>query len=101
VRSEVSITLRKEYGSPICARYDIYPAQSVLGPSDPKVTAQHYLEPKQSAVLGFGHLLRADSNVVEIADEKAASFSLARRSYFELVMTTKDRHPSVIVSCSF
>jgi integrase len=59
-------TLRKEYGSQICARYGIYAAQTALGHSDPKVTAQHYLERKQSTVLGFGHLLRTGSNVIKL-----------------------------------
>jgi len=49
-------TLRKEYGSQVCARFGIYAAQTALGHSDPKVTAQHYLEPKKRSVLGFGHL---------------------------------------------
>jgi hypothetical protein len=63
-------TLRKEYGNQICARFGIYAAHTALGHSDPKVTAQHYLEPKKRSVLGFGHLLKADSNVISIAREE-------------------------------
>jgi integrase len=71
VRSNTPLhTLRKEYGSQICARFGIYAAQTALGHSDPKVTAQHYLEPKKRSVLGFGHLLKADSNVISIASEE-------------------------------
>jgi integrase len=64
--------LRKEFGSQICAQFGIYAAQVALGHSDPKVTAMHYLEPKKRAVLGFGHLLAPQSNVVAIP-KKAAS----------------------------
>jgi len=66
-------TLRKEYGSQICVRFGIYAAQTVLGHADPKVTAEHYLEPKQRTVLGFGHLLKADSNVVTIPEQAASA----------------------------
>jgi integrase len=59
-------SLRKEYGSQICAQFGIFSAQVALGHSDPKITSMHYLEPKKRAVLGFGHLLSADSNVVAI-----------------------------------
>jgi integrase len=62
-------TLRKEYGSQICERFGLYAAQTALGHSDPKVTAQHYLEPKKRSVLGFGHLLKSNSNVVSISEE--------------------------------
>ena len=73
-------TLRKEYGSQICDRYGLYAAQIALGHSDPKVTAQHYLEPKKRSVLGFGHLLKADSNVVSISQAEEASPPKRRRS---------------------
>ena len=67
-------TLRKEFGSQICDKFGLYAAQIALGHSDPKVTAQHYLEPKKRSVLGFGHLLKSDSNVVSISEgEKAES----------------------------
>jgi integrase len=65
-------SLRKEFGSQICAQFGIYAAQVALGHSDPKITAMHYLEPKKRAVLGFGHLLAPESNVVAIP-ERAAS----------------------------
>jgi integrase len=64
-------TLRKEYGSQICERFGLYAAQTALGHSDPKITSQHYLEPKKRSVLGFGHLLKSDSNVVSISQEEA------------------------------
>jgi hypothetical protein len=65
-------TLRKEYGSQICERFGLYAAQTALGHSDPKVTAQHYLEPKKRSVLGFGHLLvREGSNVISIDQGEA------------------------------
>jgi integrase len=69
-------TLRKEYGSQICAGFGIYAAQVALGHSDPKVTAMHYLEPKKRAVLGFGHLLESsDNKVVKLPEAVGAKKS--------------------------
>jgi integrase len=46
-------TLRKEFGSQICAQFGIYAAQVALGHADPKVTAMHYLDRKNVPCSGL------------------------------------------------
>jgi integrase len=54
-------TLRKEYGSQICAKHGIYAASHALRHSDIAITSQHYLDRRRRATVGMGHLLtRAD-----------------------------------------
>jgi integrase len=61
-------TLRKEYGSQINARFGLTAAQEMLRHADVAVTAAHYVENKQRAVLGFGqHLLTEEKTIVPIA----------------------------------
>jgi integrase len=50
-------TLRKEYGSQVCAKHGIYAASHALRHADMKVTAAHYLDKKRRATAGMGHLL--------------------------------------------
>jgi integrase len=50
-------TLRKEYGSQICARAGIYAASRALRHGDITITSQHYLDKRQRVVSGMGHLL--------------------------------------------
>jgi integrase len=51
-------TMRKEFGSQICAKYGIYAASRALRHADIAITSQHYLEPRRRATVGLGGLLR-------------------------------------------
>jgi len=59
-------TLRKEFGSQICAKYGIYAASRALRHADIAITSQHYLEPRRRATVGLGGLLKNPTNVVPI-----------------------------------
>jgi len=50
-------TLRKEYGSQVCAKHGIWAASRALRHADIAITSQHYLDKRQSSLLGFGKLL--------------------------------------------
>src|SRR5207237_1635157 len=41
-------TLRKEYGSQVCAKHGIYAASRALRHADIAITSQHYLDKRQS-----------------------------------------------------
>jgi integrase len=51
-------TLRKEYGSQICAKHGIYAASHALRHADINITSQHYLDSKKRVTAGMGHLLQ-------------------------------------------
>ena len=53
-------TLRKEFGSQICAQAGIYAASRALRHGSIAVTAAHYLDKKQPVVLKIGELLAAN-----------------------------------------
>lgn len=53
-------TLRKEFGSQICAEHGIYAASRALRHADIAITSQHYLEPRRRATVGLGALLVRD-----------------------------------------
>ena len=55
-------TLRKEYGSEICAKLGIYAASRALRHSDIAITSQHYLDKKKPTTIGMGHLLKAPNS---------------------------------------
>jgi integrase len=50
-------TLRKEFGSQICAKHGIYAASHALRHADIGITSQHYLDKRRRTTLGMGHLL--------------------------------------------
>ena len=50
-------TLRKEYGSQMCAKHGIYAASHALRHADIAITSQHYLDKKRRVTVGMGHLL--------------------------------------------
>jgi hypothetical protein len=50
-------TLRKEFGSQICAKHGIYAASHALRHGDIAITSQHYLDQKRPVTVGMGHLL--------------------------------------------
>jgi len=62
-------TLRKEYGSQVCAKHGIWAASRALRHSDIAITSQHYLDKRQSMVVGLGRLLAQPKNVVSIAGD--------------------------------
>jgi integrase len=64
-------TLRKEFGSQVCAKHGIFAASRALRHSDIAITSQHYLDKRQSMVVGLGSLLKRPMNVVPIRRETA------------------------------
>jgi integrase len=63
-------TLRKEYGSQVCAKHGIYAASLALRHADIAITSQHYLDKRQRATAGLGAFLVQPSNVVSIERRK-------------------------------
>jgi integrase len=57
-------SLRKEYGSQICAKHGIYAASQALRHSDIAITSAHYLDRRKRSTVGLGNLLRAPSDVL-------------------------------------
>jgi integrase len=62
-------TLRKEYGSQICAKHGIYAASHALRHADIAITSQHYLDRKRRATVGMGHLLSQQAKAGEEGGE--------------------------------
>jgi integrase len=60
-------TLRKEFGSQVCAKHGIYAASTALRHADIAITSQHYLDRRKRSTVGLGNLLKASPNVVPIA----------------------------------
>lgn len=69
-------TLRKEYGSQICAKHGIYAASHALRHSDIAITSQHYLDRRRRATIEMGHLLTIADKVIKM-DRKAESAEIA------------------------
>ena len=63
-------TLRKEYGSQMCAKHGIYAASHALRHADIAITSQHYLDKRKRATVGMGHLLAKEDNTVDFNDEQ-------------------------------
>ncbi len=64
-------TLRKEFGSQVCAKHGIYAASYALRHADIAITSQHYLDKRQRATVGLGALLVSPQSVVSIETHKA------------------------------
>ena len=78
-------TLRKEYGSQVCARHGIYAASHALRHADIAITSQHYLDKRQRATVGLGGLLSPPANVIKLekgvlARQKKSSASARREN---------------------
>lgn len=58
--------LRKEFGSAINAKGGIHAASSALRHADINITSQFYTDKRARVTAGFGHLLKAPTNVVEM-----------------------------------
>jgi Phage integrase family. len=63
-------TLRKEFGSQVCAKHGIYAASHALRHADIAITSQHYLDKRQRATVGLGALLTRPQNIVSIEKHK-------------------------------
>jgi integrase len=57
-------TLRKEFGSQVCAKHGIYAASTALRHADIAITSQHYLDKKRRVTVGMGHLLATSGNKI-------------------------------------
>lgn len=73
-------TLRKEFGSQVCAKHGIYAASTALRHADIAITSQHYLDRRKRSTVGLGSLLRASADVVPIA---GASFSAPQPAHVQ------------------
>jgi integrase len=74
-------TLRKEFGSQLCAKAGIYVASRMLRHADIAITAQHYLDQPRQATSGLGALLKTanDGKIVPIEEETCSGIAEMRR----------------------
>jgi integrase len=59
-------TLRKEFGSQVCAKHGIYAASTALRHADIAITSQHYLDRHRLATPGLGKFLSEPANVIPL-----------------------------------
>ena len=71
-------TLRKEFGSQVCAKHGIYLASHALRHADIAITSQHYLDKKRRVTVGLGSLLKPPDNVVSIVSGKSRKTPLSK-----------------------
>jgi integrase len=71
-------TLRKEFGSQVCAKHGIYAASTALRHADIAITSQHYLDKKRRVTVGLGGLLKSPDKVVPF-DAQASLATPSRR----------------------
>jgi integrase len=62
-------SLRKEYGSQVCAKHGIYAASQALRHADIAITSAHYLDPRKRSTVGLGNLLRASAKLAPFSGE--------------------------------
>jgi integrase len=75
-------TLRKEYGSQICAAHGIHAASRALRHADIGITNQFYTDSRARVTSGFGYLLRpAEPNVTPIRDNNPEDRAGAERTH--------------------
>jgi integrase len=67
-------TLRKEFGSQICAAHGVHAASRQLRHADIAITNMFYTDVRRRALTGLGHLLKADENVLSIIEEPARTY---------------------------
>jgi hypothetical protein len=72
-------TLRKEFGSQVCAKYGIYLASQALRHADIAITAQHYLDKKRRVTVGLGGLIRLPKNVVSFRQRQRSVHAAQKR----------------------
>jgi integrase len=67
-------TLRKEFGSQICAAHGVHAASRQLRHADIGITNMFYTDARKRALTGLGHLLKSDDNkVVSIEHDQSRS----------------------------
>ena len=64
-------TLRKEFGSQMCAKHGIYAASRALRHGDIAITSQHYLDKRRRTTLGLGGLLTLEDSEKATCDPKS------------------------------
>jgi hypothetical protein len=72
-------TLRKEYGSQLCARAGIYAASRGLRHSDIAITSQFYTDSTARAVTGLGYLL-AEQKIIPLPAPEKKTRKQSKRS---------------------
>ena len=65
-------TLRKEFGSQICAAHGVHAASRQLRHADIAITNMFYSDARKRALTGLGHLLKPDDKVVPLEWEQAS-----------------------------
>jgi len=69
-------TLRKEFGSQICASHGIHAASRQLRHADIAITNMFYTDARKRALTGLGHLLKSNDKVVPLAQDQCDSLKL-------------------------
>jgi len=69
-------TLRKEFGSQICAVHGIHAASRQLRHADIAITNMFYTDGRKRALTGLGHLLKSNDKVVPLAQDQCDSLKL-------------------------
>jgi integrase len=65
-------TLRKEFGSQICALHGVHAASRQLRHADITITNMFYTDARKRALTGLGRLLKADDKVVLLESEQTS-----------------------------
>jgi integrase len=76
-------TLRKEFGSQICATHGVHAASRQLRHADIAITNMFYTDARKRALTGLGHLLRSDDKVVPMVPDQRDSLKLGRSWDFQ------------------
>ena len=64
-------TLRKEFGSQICAVHGVHAASRQLRHADIAITNMFYTDSRKRALTGLGHLLKSDDKVVPLPQDQS------------------------------
>jgi integrase len=72
-------TLRKEFGSQVCAAHGVHAASRQLRHADIAITNMFYTDARKRALTGLGHLLKPDDKVVSLAPNQHDSLKLGTR----------------------
>ena len=65
-------TLRKEFGSQVCAAHGVHAASRQLRHADIAITNMFYTDARKRALTGLGYLLKADDKVVPLDSGQAS-----------------------------
>jgi len=64
-------TLRKEFGSQVCALHGVHAASRQLRHADITITNMFYTDVRKCALTGLGHLLKTDDKVVQLTQQQS------------------------------